>query len=103
MTLELVIRALINGILLGAIYGVLGMGFSMVYGIVNLPNFAHGAFAMWGMYALIILAKYTGIGPYPGFIFLLLVFFISGLKGVQRERRGSGLYEGLLQIRLRDL
>ena len=79
MTLELVIRALINGILLGAIYGVLGMGFSMVYGIVNLPNFAHGAFAMWGMYALIILAKYTGIGPYPGFIFVLLVFFVSGL------------------------
>ena len=79
MTLELVIRALINGILLGAIYGVLGMGFSMVYGIVNLPNFAHGAFAMWGMYVLIILAEYTKIGPYPGFIFLLLVFFISGL------------------------
>jgi branched-chain amino acid transport system permease protein len=79
MTLELVIRALINGILLGAIYGVLGMGFSMVYGIVNLPNFAHGAFVMWGMYVLIILAEYTKIGPYPGFIFLLLVFFISGL------------------------
>jgi branched-chain amino acid transport system permease protein len=79
MTLELVIRAFMNGILLGAIYGVLGMGFSMVYGIVNLPNFAHGAFAMWGMYSLFILAKHTGIGPYPGFIFVLLVFFLSGL------------------------
>lgn len=76
---ELVIRALINGILIGAIYGMLGMGFSMVYGIVNLPNFAHGAFAMWGMYLLITLAKYTKIGPYPGFILLLSVFFISGL------------------------
>jgi branched-chain amino acid transport system permease protein len=79
MTFELVIRALMNGILLGAIYGVLGMGFSMVYGIVNLPNFAHGAFAMWGMYVLIILAEYTKIGPYPGFIILLAVFFLSGL------------------------
>jgi branched-chain amino acid transport system permease protein len=79
MTVELVIRALMNGILLGAIYGVLGMGFSMVYGIVNLPNFAHGVFAMWGMYVLIILAEYTGIGPYPGFIILLLVFFLSGV------------------------
>jgi branched-chain amino acid transport system permease protein len=76
---ELVIRALINGILIGAIYGMLGMGFSMVYGIVNLPNFAHGAFAMWGMYLLITLAKYTKIGPYPGFILLLFIFFISGL------------------------
>jgi branched-chain amino acid transport system permease protein len=79
MTVELVIRALMNGILLGAIYGVLGMGFSMVYGIVNLPNFAHGAFAMWGMYVLVILAEYTKIGPYPGFIILLAVFFLSGL------------------------
>jgi len=79
MTVELVIRALMNGILLGAIYGVLGMGFSMVYGIVNLPNFAHGAFAMWGMYVLVILAEYTTIGPYPGFIILLSIFFLSGL------------------------
>jgi branched-chain amino acid transport system permease protein len=79
MTVELVLRALMNGILLGAIYGVLGMGFSMVYGIVNLPNFAHGAFAMWGMYVLVILAEYTKIGPYPGFIILLSIFFLSGL------------------------
>ena len=79
MTVELVIRALMNGILLGAIYGVLGMGFSMVYGIVNLPNFAHGVFAMWGMYVLVILAEDTGIGPYPGFIILLLVFFLAGV------------------------
>jgi branched-chain amino acid transport system permease protein len=79
MNLELVIRALINGILLGAIYGVLGMGFSMVYGIVKLPNFAHGAFAMWGMYGLVVLAEHAKIGPYPGFILLLFLFFISGL------------------------
>ena len=79
MSLELVIRALMNGILLGAIYGVLGMGFSMVYGIVNLPNFAHGAFAMWAMYVLVILANHAQIGPYPGFILVLLIFFLSGL------------------------
>ena len=83
MNFELVIRALISGILLGAIYGVLGMGFSMVYGIVNLPNFAHGVFAMWGMYVLLILAEYAGIGPYPGFILLFLVFFIFGLLYLQ--------------------
>jgi branched-chain amino acid transport system permease protein len=79
VNLELVIRALINGILLGAIYGVLGMGFSMVYGIVKLPNFAHGAFAMWGMYVLVLLAERAQIGPYPGFILNLLLFFIAGL------------------------
>ncbi len=55
MVLELVIRALISGILLGAIYGVLSMSFSMVYGIVKLPNFAPGALAMRGMYAHFVL------------------------------------------------
>ena len=79
MTSELIIRALLNGILMGAIYGVLGMGFSMVYGIVDLPNFAHGVFALWGMYLFLILAESTGIGPYPGFIFVLLVFYIFGI------------------------
>jgi len=79
MTSELVIRALMSGILMGAIYGVLGMGFSMVYGIVDLPNFAHGVYAMWGMYLFLILAKFTGIGPYPGFIFVFLVAYIFGV------------------------
>lgn len=80
MTLDLVIRALLSGIFMGAIYGVLGMGFSMVYGIVNLPNFAHGAFAMWGMYSLIILTERAKIGPYPaGAIILLVVFYIAGV------------------------
>lgn len=79
MPFDLVIRALVNGVLMGAIYGLLGMGFSMVYGVIKLPNFAHGVFTLWGMYALIKLANYTGIGPYPGFIFLFLLFFIGGV------------------------
>lgn len=87
MTLELVIRALINGALLGAIYGVLGMGFSMVHGIVNIPNFAHGVYAMWAIYALIMLEQYAGIGPYPGFIFLLPVSFIFGMVTHKRMFR----------------
>jgi branched-chain amino acid transport system permease protein len=79
MTDELIMRALISGILMGAIYGVLGMGFSMVHGLVDLPNFAHGVFAMWGMYLLAMLVEYTGIGPYPGFILLFAVAYIFGI------------------------
>lgn len=87
MTSELIIRALLSGILMGAIYGVLGMGFTMVYGLVDLPIFAHGVYAMWGMYLLVILVKYTGIGPYPGFIFLFAVAYIFGVL----------IYKGLLR------
>ena len=79
MTSELLIRAILSGILMGAVYGVLGMGFSIVYGIVDLPIFTHGVFVMIGMYLLIMLEERTGIGPYPGFIFLFAGAYLIGV------------------------
>jgi branched-chain amino acid transport system permease protein len=79
MNFELIARALMSGILMGAIYGVLGMGFTMVYGIVDLPVFAHGVFALWAMYVLVVMLNYTGVGPYPGFILLFAVAYLFGV------------------------
>jgi branched-subunit amino acid ABC-type transport system permease component len=79
MTTELIVRAILSGILMGAIYGVLGMGFTLVYGIVDLPLFTHGVFALWGMYLLFVIAKYTGVGPYPGFVFLFTLAYVFGV------------------------
>jgi branched-chain amino acid transport system permease protein len=79
MTYELIIRAILSGILMGAVYGVLGMGFTIVYGIVDLPVFTHGVFTMWGMYLLYLLVHHTGIGPYPGFLLLFAVAYIFGI------------------------
>jgi branched-chain amino acid transport system permease protein len=79
MNSELFIRAILSGILMGAVYGVLGMGFSIVYGIVDLPIFTHGVFVMLGMYLLILLREQAGIGPYPGFIFLFLGAYLIGV------------------------
>ena len=79
MNLELVVRAVLSGILMGAIYGVLGMGFTIVYGIVDLPVFTHGVFALWAMYLLVMLSKYSGIGPYPGCVILLVAAYLFGI------------------------
>jgi len=79
MTYELIIRAILSGILMGAIYGVLGMGFTIVYGILDLPIFTHGVFAMWAMYLLYMLTNYTGVGPYPGFLVLFAVAYVFGV------------------------
>lgn len=79
MTVELIVRAILSGILMGAIYGVLGMGFTIVYGIVDLPLFTHGVFALWAMYLLWMLVKHTGIGPYPGFLLLFGMAYIFGI------------------------
>jgi branched-chain amino acid transport system permease protein len=88
MTDELIIRAILSGILMGAIYGVLGMGFTIVYGILDLPIFTHGVFAMWAMYLLYLLTNYTGMGPYPGFLVLFAVAYVFGVV----------LYKGLLRF-----
>ena len=79
MTEELFIRSLLSGVLMGAIYGVLGMGFTIVYGILDLPIFTHGVFAMWAMYLLYMLTHYTGMGPYPGFLLLFAVAYLFGV------------------------
>lgn len=79
MTSELLVRALLSGILMGAIYGVLGMGFTIVYGIVDLPLFTHGVFALWAMYFLFTLFKYSGLGPYPGFLLLFALAYLFGI------------------------
>ena len=79
MTYELITRALLSGILMGAIYGVLGMGFTIVYGILDLPIFTHGVFAMWAMYLLYMLTNHTGVAPYPGFLLLFALAYLFGV------------------------
>ncbi len=79
MTYELALRALLSGILMGAIYGVLGMGFTIVYGILDLPIFTHGVFAMWAMYLLYLLTHHAGVAPYPGFLLLFALAYLFGV------------------------
>ncbi|MBR3003972.1 MAG: branched-chain amino acid ABC transporter permease, partial [Lachnospiraceae bacterium] len=46
-----VLQVVINGILLGGIYALLGVGMTMMFGIVKLTNLAHGEFVIIGSYA----------------------------------------------------
>ena len=52
MTLSLFIQSLINGLNQGAIYALIALGYTMVYGIIRMINFAHGDFIMIGSYTL---------------------------------------------------
>jgi branched-chain amino acid transport system permease protein len=46
----MIIQAIINGILFGAVYAMIGIGFSLVWGFMGIVNFAHGSFIMVGAY-----------------------------------------------------
>ncbi|MBL8690733.1 MAG: branched-chain amino acid ABC transporter permease LivH, partial [Rhodospirillaceae bacterium] len=52
--MEYFLQQLINGVTLGAIYGLIAIGYTMVYGIVGMINFAHGEVYMIGAFISII-------------------------------------------------
>jgi len=72
------LQQLINGITLGSIYGLIAIGYSMVYGIIGMINFAHGdVFMLSAFIALIVflfLTKILGLGFLPVAFIVVLIF-----------------------------
>jgi len=78
--LDYFLQQLINGLTLGAIYGLIAIGYTMVYGIVGMINFAHGEIYMIG--AFIALITFLIMGPASGamlIVTLLIVLIVSML------------------------
>jgi len=74
--------SLFNGLTLGAIYALIALGLSLVYGILNLINFAHGEVVMCGSFAA--LAVLTAMNPWPGAtsVAIVAVLCFAGIVGV---------------------
>ena len=72
--MEYFLQQLINGLTLGSIYGLIAIGYTMVYGIIGMINFAHGDIFMIG--AFIALAMFLILTSVFGFAFLPLVLLI---------------------------
>ncbi len=70
---------LINGLLLGGIYALLGVGMTMMFGIVKLTNLAHGEFIIMGAFGSTMIAQWLGIDPIITLIITVPVMFILGV------------------------
>jgi branched-chain amino acid transport system permease protein len=81
--MEIFLLHLINGITLGAMYALVALGLSLVFGVVRLVNFAHGELFMLGGYALVFLYIDHGI-PYP--IAVVLAVVLVAFAGLVFER-----------------
>ena len=86
---ESIIQQLINGLILGSFYALVALGYSMVYGIIKLLNFAHGDVYMTG--AFVCLSTFSvvqGFLPgWPGIILSIVVaMIISGFVGYLSQR-----------------
>jgi branched-chain amino acid transport system permease protein len=75
--MEVFVQQLINGITLGSIYGLIAIGYTMVFGIIGMVNFAHGdvfmVSAFIGLIAYLILTVWLGIASVVGALLIVLI------------------------------
>lgn len=76
------IQTLISGLNLGAIYALIALGYTMVYGIAKMLNFAHGDIIMIGAYAVIVTVFNLKL---PGLVAVLVAVLVCALLGITIE------------------
>ena len=88
--MESFFQLLLNGLALGSIYSLIALGYTLVYGILRLINFAHGDIVMVGAYAGLFTATALNAGDHPSLVKFLLILLasmiVSGLLGYWIER-----------------
>lgn len=77
------LQAFVNGILIGAVWSLLGLGKQIVLGVIHFVNFAHGHLVLLAMYLMLFFWTVTGADP---FILLPLVVVILGVVGFALDR-----------------
>ncbi len=71
-------QILVNGLLLGGLYGLMALGMGLVWGVLNIVNLAHGALIMLGGYAVYYLYTMAGIDPFLALPLAMILLFLFG-------------------------
>ncbi len=77
--METVVQNMINGIMMGCIYGLIALGLSMIFGVMNIVNFAHGDFVMLSMYFTFWVSSLMSIDTVATIAVTLPILFIFGI------------------------
>lgn len=80
---EIVLTAALNGLMTGAVYALIALGLTLVYGVLHIINFAHGATLTAAMFGVLVLNQALGLDPYLAILALAPLFFALGYA-VQR-------------------
>jgi branched-chain amino acid transport system permease protein len=79
MTTEILLQTLASGILIGLIYALVAIGLTMIFGVMDIVNFAHGEFLMLGMYSTFWMFALYGLDPLMTLPFTALMLFAFGV------------------------
>lgn len=78
MSGSILATAIINGLLIGGVYSLTAVGLTLIFGVMGIANFAHGAFLMAGMYVAYWLFVLLGIDPFIGLLAAATFLFALG-------------------------
>jgi len=74
----LILQVLVNGVLLGGLYGIMALGMSLIWGVMKIVNVAHGALIMFGAYITFWVFTLWGWDPFLSLPATILVLFVYG-------------------------
>jgi branched-chain amino acid transport system permease protein len=74
----ILIPAVLNGLLMGAVYALVALGLTLIYGVLHIINFAHGAMLSAALFAAFFAFRLLGLDPYVAVFLLAPVFFVLG-------------------------
>jgi branched-chain amino acid transport system permease protein len=101
MTLDLLAQSLVSGLLMGLIYALVAAGLSLIFGLMDVVNFAHGEMMMLAMYAAVVLFGVLGLDPLLQLPLVCLGMFALGVgiyRGVIARALGVRFNRGMVQI-----
>lgn len=96
--MELLLAAVVGGILTGGVYALVALGLTLIYGVLHIVNFAHGSLLMVAMFGAWLLAAKAGLDPLIALPLMVVAMFAIGwlLYSQLIHRVGRGRDEGIL-------
>ncbi len=74
----ILVPAVLNGLMIGAVYALVALGLTLIYGVLHIINFAHGALLTAAMFAAFFAYTLLGLDPYIAAVLLTPLFFAAG-------------------------
>ena len=78
LQLSILWPALLNGLTTGAVYALIALGLTLIYGVLHIINFAHGAALMMALYGVYFLQRSLGLDPYVALVVMVPAMFAAG-------------------------
>jgi len=107
MSYEFLLQLIVNGIVIGLIYGLIATGLALLFGILHIVNFAHGEMVMLAMYAIAVAVPFLGGSYLISFVLIVLAatllgWLVSGplLATLSSKKGGMAIFEKSLLLTL---